>query len=57
MGSSPCGAMKETKGAIAQEILALVSSMIRSRDKNPCEAWQEHLLEILFHHILQKVGG
>jgi hypothetical protein len=49
--------IKETEGTIAEEILALVSFIRRPGDKNSPEASQEHLLETLFHHILQKVRG
>ena len=49
--------MKETEGTIAEEILALGACMSRLRDKNFPEASWDHLLETLFHYILQKVKG
>jgi len=57
MESPPCGSKKEAEATLAQEILALVSLMSDPRDKNFPQASQEHLLEPLFHHILQKVKG
>jgi hypothetical protein len=55
MGSSPWGTVKETGGTIARGILALGWFKSRIRDKIFSQASQEHLLEPLFHHILQKV--
>ena len=49
--------MKETKGTIVGEILALVSFMSRPRENNSPKRSQVLLLGILFHHILQKVRG